>query len=64
MSPACRPTRGSGLGAVADVLTRGDTELLDIDEEPDIDEVLCVHAAVRRRAMASAGRRRFIEHKS
>jgi hypothetical protein len=36
-----RPTRGSGLGAVADMLDAGAAPLLDIDE------VECAQAAVR-----------------
>jgi len=33
MSPALSPTRGSGFGAVADVLTLGDVPSFDIDDE-------------------------------
>jgi hypothetical protein len=54
MSPAWRPTRGSGLGAVADVLTRGAVLPRD-DDTPllDIDDVLCEHADVNSSATAA-----------
>jgi hypothetical protein len=32
MRPALSPTRGSGLGAVADILDAGETPLPDIEE--------------------------------
>src|SRR4051812_19423687 len=58
MRPAFRPTRGSGFGAVAEVLTLGDVPSLAIDVE-----LGCVQAAVSRspRAIGSADRRTTVE---
>src|SRR5450432_3809859 len=67
MSPACRPTRGSGFGAVADVLERAPASVARGDTPfSDIEDVECEHAAVKSRATArdSAGRRTAVAHTS
>src|SRR5437868_4585987 len=51
ISPACRPTRGSGLGAEADMLPAG-AGALDIE-----DDVGCVQAAVSSSPIASGSDR-------